>query len=354
MIRPVFRPLAGIVSISLACASGAPAAEAAKVDFAKSILPILEKSCFECHGPEKQKGKLRLDSKEAALKGGDTGPALMAGEPDKSELYRRIILPKDHDDIMPNKGEPLTKAQTDLIRDWIQQGAVWPEGLVVKAAPAAESKEEATGPKPTPAELKAVTELARLGIDARPIAAGINWRYANLRVAGPDINPKAFALLNDVQNLSELNLATVKLKDADLAHLAGLKNLRKLHLEHTAVTDAGLAHLKGLAGLEYLNLFNTAVTDKGLIHLQGLKKLKSLYLFETRVTDAGVAALQKALPQTRIDRGWDLAELAKIAPPEEKKKDDAKAAEKPEDKKAEKKAEPQKKKAAKKKKAENN
>src|SRR6185295_4968209 len=72
-----------------------------KVDFVKDIQPILQKSCIECHGPEKPKGKLRLDSKEAALKGGKDGAVLVPGQADKSELYRRIILPAGDDDVMP-------------------------------------------------------------------------------------------------------------------------------------------------------------------------------------------------------------------------------------------------------------
>src|ERR1041385_6592480 len=95
----------------------------ADVDFAKEIQPILEKSCVKCHGPEKQKSKLRLDSREAALKGGKGGPAIVPKEAAKSELYRRIILTKADDDVMPNEGDLLTKAETDVIRDWINQGA---------------------------------------------------------------------------------------------------------------------------------------------------------------------------------------------------------------------------------------
>ena len=95
-----------------------------KIDFAKDIQPILQKSCLECHGPEKPKGGLRLDSKEATLKGGKNGVVLVPGQADKSEIYRRITLPKDNDDVMPNKGDLLTKAQTDLVRDWINQGAL--------------------------------------------------------------------------------------------------------------------------------------------------------------------------------------------------------------------------------------
>src|SRR6476620_4372568 len=94
-----------------------------KVDFAKQVQPILKETCYSCHGPEKQKGKLRLDSLEAFKKGGENGPVVTAGDPAKSDLYHRITLAKDADDIMPPKGDPLKKEQTDLIAAWIKQGA---------------------------------------------------------------------------------------------------------------------------------------------------------------------------------------------------------------------------------------
>src|SRR5262245_63586894 len=85
-----------------------------KVDFAKEIQPLLQQNCVKCHGTEKQKGKLRLDSREAALKGGKAGPALVVGDPEKSEFIRRITLPKTDDDFMPSEGEPLKPAQIEL------------------------------------------------------------------------------------------------------------------------------------------------------------------------------------------------------------------------------------------------
>lgn len=98
------------------------------VDFARDVYPILQRSCLECHGPEKQKGKLRLDSRAAALKGGTEGPALVAGHPEKSELYRRVIIPKGDEGAMPARGEPLSREQVDILRRWIEQGATWPDG----------------------------------------------------------------------------------------------------------------------------------------------------------------------------------------------------------------------------------
>ena len=139
--------------------SAATSFAAGKPDFAKDIGPILAKNCLECHGPEKQKGKLRLDSKEAAFKGGDSGIAgVVPGKSADSRIYKVITLPKGHDDVMPPKGEPLSKATTDLVKAWIDSGADWPTGLKLTAAGGAGDKKEADlgpGPKPTAAETKA-------------------------------------------------------------------------------------------------------------------------------------------------------------------------------------------------------
>ncbi|HEX5175753.1 MAG TPA: hypothetical protein VFV83_01925 [Chthoniobacteraceae bacterium] len=167
------------------------------------------------------------------------------------------------------------------------------------------------GPAPTEAETKATAELAKLGVDVRPIAANINWRSATVRLPAGKQEPRIFTLLKDVMNLQELDLAGVQLTDADLAQLAGLTNLRVLHLEKTPTTDAMLKHLKGLKNLTYLNLYGTQVTDAGLPELKELANLKSLYVFETKVTDTGIAALKQTLPNARVVKGWSAEEIAK-------------------------------------------
>ena len=107
-----------------------PLRGADKVDFALEIKPILESTCLSCHDPEKHKGDLLLDTRAAALKGGkDKGAAFVAGKPKESPLYTSTILPPGHDDIMPQKGDPLAREQTELLRAWIEQGADWPEGM---------------------------------------------------------------------------------------------------------------------------------------------------------------------------------------------------------------------------------
>ena len=104
----------------------------ADVDFRKQIQPVLENACIRCHGADKAKGGLRLDTKEAFLKGGSSGPLTNAKEPQKGELLRRISLPRDHEDIMPQETEPLSGPHKNWIADWIRTGAQWPDGVVLK------------------------------------------------------------------------------------------------------------------------------------------------------------------------------------------------------------------------------
>ncbi|MCY3004987.1 MAG: PSD1 and planctomycete cytochrome C domain-containing protein [Planctomycetota bacterium] len=96
------------------------------VDFQKDVRPILANHCFACHGFD-DKGRqadLRLDLEPAALEPGGTGRIIVAGNPDHSELIRRI-LSEDPDSLMPpaSCNKPLSDLQKDVLRRWIAQGA---------------------------------------------------------------------------------------------------------------------------------------------------------------------------------------------------------------------------------------
>jgi hypothetical protein len=314
------KTLVAIIAVAGA-AAGLTAEE--KVDFVKDIQPVLQQKCLKCHGPEKQKAMLRLDSRDAAIEGGDGGPSLVAGDGAKSELVRRISLPKTDDDFMPAEGEPLPKEQIAQIKKWIDEGAVWPGTARLKesanAKPAGPAAPELPKNfKPSGGEQKAVAALAQKGIHLRPIAINTPWRVANLRLLGTSVNDATLASLKDVASLVDLNLATTKITDKGLESLRRLKNLRRLHLELTAVTDAGLSNLKPFKNLTYLNLYGTNVTDAGLEHLKGLKYLRNLYVWQSKVTDEGVKGLKATLPNLEVSTGRESAELMKKADEEKK------------------------------------
>ena len=91
--------------------------------FENEIRPLLADTCFRCHGPKRQKGKLRLDSREAILRGGESGPALLPGKPAESLLMEAIR----HESLEMPPDKKLSDRQVALIEQWIQSGAVWPQ-----------------------------------------------------------------------------------------------------------------------------------------------------------------------------------------------------------------------------------
>lgn len=109
-------------SITCAAAEGATTA-AAKPGTWAEVQPILAERCVECHGPDKAKEKLRLDSAAFTLKGSKHGAVLTPGKPEAGSLMKMVTLPDGHDDRMPPKGARLSEAQVDAIRRWIAAGA---------------------------------------------------------------------------------------------------------------------------------------------------------------------------------------------------------------------------------------
>jgi len=112
-----------------------PLPVARPVEFVQEIYPIFKESCIACHGPEKQKGKYRMDTKAAAFKDTDYGPTIVAGKSEHSSLIHMVaglveemLMPPPSD--KPGQSEPLTKEQIGLLRAWIDQGAKWPDGPV--------------------------------------------------------------------------------------------------------------------------------------------------------------------------------------------------------------------------------
>jgi uncharacterized membrane protein len=98
-----------------------------KPDYQTHIAPLFERSCNKCHGPEKRKAGLRLDTKRFAMRGGETGPSIVPGNADKSLVYTMSAKSPDDDDVMPEKGKLLALSELETLKRWIEQGAVWPD-----------------------------------------------------------------------------------------------------------------------------------------------------------------------------------------------------------------------------------
>ncbi|EON75244.1 hypothetical protein ADIS_4415 [Lunatimonas lonarensis] len=117
------------MDIDLVSYQGTDLSEERQVKLVGQVRAIFAHNCYNCHSTAKIKGELRLDTKEEIFKGGESGPVIMPGDAAKSELVRRIKLPKDHKEAMPSKGKTLSKDEIALISLWIDKGAPWPDAV---------------------------------------------------------------------------------------------------------------------------------------------------------------------------------------------------------------------------------
>ena len=119
--------LVGLFPFLIALRASAP-----DVDFRRDIEPLFRTRCYVCHGPQQQMNGLRLDRREDALRGGNSGPLVQAGNSSASELILRVTGQADRSP-MPPVGERLTADQIATLRSWIDQGASWPQEEMVAA-----------------------------------------------------------------------------------------------------------------------------------------------------------------------------------------------------------------------------
>lgn len=295
-------------------------ASAAEVNFRAQILPLLGKNCAECHkAPAKDssgkmvnpKGGLRMDAPSHLLKGGTGGPAMEPGDPDKSPIYQRVLLPPDHEDAMPpkSKGKPLTFPETELIKQWIIEGAKFGDwkGSDVAATvtpgaarvPGKAVDPLAAGVAEAPADV--IKKISAKGAVVHPVTADSKLLCVAWVSSTSQVGDKEVEMLKPLgPNLTELDLSDTKITDAALAVIGAFPRLTKLNLSNTGVTDAGIASLKSLTNLDYFAAHSTALSDSSLETLKTLRKLRSVYLWKTRVSPASASALQKALPGSMV------------------------------------------------------
>lgn len=128
------KPIALVIALQTVIAGSAAAADDAKIAFfEKTIRPILVNRCYECHSVEagKSKGGLELDSRDGMLKGGDSGPSIVAGDPDKSRIIESVRY-HNQDLQMPPKGA-MPAAEVKALEEWVKMGAPDPREAVASA-----------------------------------------------------------------------------------------------------------------------------------------------------------------------------------------------------------------------------
>jgi hypothetical protein len=260
--------------------------------YARHLYPVLDARCVVCHGEDKSKGGLQLDTYELTMRGGQDGPVVVPGQPEKSILFQRITLPTDHKKFMPSEGKPpLKPEEIAWIKAWIQQGAS--PSLKVLAGITMPHEDE---PLPQVADysgkMAQISQAARAaGVTLVPVSRNLgDGLILNTVDAGQKFGDAQLARLAQFSPyIVEVELARTSVTDACFATLAKFPHLRAIHLEGTAITGVGVAQLTKLPQLGYLNLSETQVTQAAIAPLTAMKNLRHLYIYNTPAQPAVTA-----------------------------------------------------------------
>jgi hypothetical protein len=286
------------------------------ISFQHIILPIFEQKCSTCHSAANSKGGLALDDTASVLYGGKTGPLYEAWNPEKSLLLKRILLSIDDKKHMAPKSKPqLADEEIQLLHAWIKAGA--PLNKKIITLPLQDSfrilASQRLSPSPTGDGL--VYEF-RAADEKQIKALNNNYRVISpISMGSPALSvqfygrstytPKALEeLLPIKEQITEIGLAKIPVKDDDLKPLLQFKNLRKLNLNYTDVTARGLKQLTALKKLNALAISGTAVSAEVATELVKLPELKALYVWNTALDSTAIAALLKVGKGIRIERGF--------------------------------------------------
>jgi mono/diheme cytochrome c family protein/uncharacterized membrane protein len=288
------------------------------VVYSDIIQPIFQSRCYTCHSASKKKGGLRLDKPELILKGGKDGLVIKPGNADESDMIKRLLLPRNHEDHMPPNEKPqLKEGQIALIHWWISTGASFdrktkeleqPEKLkpvlLVLQQPLPKKGPPDVPEEPvTAADEKVLQKLKARGIVVLPVARNSNYLSVNY-VSVDSLTVNDISLLLPLKKqVVWLRLSYKNIADSLLNTVGQLSNLTRLQLDNTPVTDKGLSHLSSLKKLQHLNLVNTAVTGNGIMQLKNLPDLQAVYLYKTKTGSNDWMNLRNAFPNVTLDTG---------------------------------------------------
>jgi uncharacterized membrane protein len=274
--------------------------------FEHVVQPLLDKRCAQCHRGGKLKGKLSVQSLPGLLKGGKSGPAVVVGKLDESELYKRISLDPTHEKFMPADGKTLlTKAETTIIRWWIEKGMAQQGKKISELKNSEEIKpqvsiflglsetqdntdmfahagKEINPAIPTDFNIALADSLRNMGVNVRvmlhqPVMLDVTVPAGSIvKVESIQKYLKAIA-----KNVIWLNLSGNGLTEDDLDFLSQMINLEKLRLDKNPIGDDISTQLVGLNHLEVINLSETKISSVSLEKLKAIPNLKRVYSFRT-------------------------------------------------------------------------
>ncbi len=241
--------------------------------FEAGIAPILNQKCISCHGAEREKGKLRLDSKEFILKGGRSGDILNPGLSGDPLLIKLTHLPIEDEDRMPPNGKlQLTELEMSILRNWVNSGSNF--DLSINALPGEDSlvnllKEYLNANSQTEIILDR-PDLDEYNTDY----CAVNYLYYGTDAVEVNFFQASFydretlkRLLNIKDKIVRLNMQNMPLDSKDLDIILQFTNLEKVNLNSTGLEMSDLTSLKDVRSIQNLAICGLDFNDQELDEL---------------------------------------------------------------------------------------
>jgi len=256
------------------------------------IMPILTQKCISCHNNSKSKGGLKMHDFSHLMKGGKSGLVVMSGNPDESEMVKRVLLPLTDEHHMPPKGRSqLTEAELAVIQYWIKNGAdktfpvsnIPKEDAINQFISLVSSQVDIAVPElpaQKPVDAAILQSLASKGVVMIPLDAKKNLYKANFTEA----NPETIAEIKKIgPNILTLLIQDKKLTNEWTNALANLTNIQSISL--TSCTFPSNTHLKfdQLKTLKKLNLTSTQSDDITTFRMQLPSSITQVYLYNSNL-----------------------------------------------------------------------
>lgn len=271
---------------------------------------IINNKCLSCHSSKKSKGDLLLNSEEGILKGGENGEIIVQENPGESQLFSRLVLPKDDEDHMPpkDKTQP-SKEEIKLIETWVANGNPFdksigeldlPKELFLPFFPQ-KLDDDHPAIEIIAASQDSINKIEQTGIHVDLISKASNFLNVSC-INKPTFSNSDFKTLIPIkEQIASLDLGGTRVTDSIFSKLAMLPNLTVLKLDNTSVTGQGISLLDSQEHLKSINLTSSKFEGQYLQVFSNFKKLKKVHLYNTNVDTNGVKTLNDG--QILIDYG---------------------------------------------------
>ena len=281
------------------------------------VYPVLEEKCIACHNQNRAYGGLNMSALESMVKGGNSGIGIQNGKPFESLIYKRVSFPHDHPKFMPPSGVPLSYDQIAMLEWWIDNGAEkqMPVTLARNDPKIQRLMEHQYGldlrektyletlalASPTPEELKSIQGEEFIWRFLNPEQSFLDLKFTKKEIETNDL----LKIQSIKKNITWLNLTDCMLNDNHLSYLSDFSNLTRLKIQkNPLVTNKGMEALQNLKNLTELNLYGTRVSNAALNALGQMESLKKLFLWNTRITATAIADFKAQYPDIEVIAGF--------------------------------------------------